>query len=51
MDPDVWFDLPINAVAGGAMGCATAFGYLLGIGMIILPILVGCRIMLFLFGV
>lgn len=51
MDPDVWFDLPVKAVAGGATGCATLFGHLLGIGLIILPILVGCWVMLVLCGV
>lgn len=51
MDPDVWFDLPLKATVGGAVGLATIVGYLLGIGIIILPILVGCRVLLFLFGV
>ncbi len=51
MDPDVWFDLPVKAVVGGTVGCATIVGYLLGIGLICLPILVACRILLFLFGV
>ncbi len=51
MDPDVWFDLPIRAAVGGAVGLATLVGYLLGIILIFLPILVGCRILLFLFGV
>ncbi len=51
MDPDVWFDLPLKAAAGGVVGLATIIGYLLGIGIICLPILVGCRILLLLFGV
>ena len=40
-DPDVWFDLPLKAAAGGAVGCATLVGYLLGFGIIFLP-LCGC---------
>ncbi len=51
MDPDVWFDLPLKVAVGGAAGFATIFGYLLGIVIIFLPILIGCRIILFLFGV
>ncbi len=52
MDPDVWFDLPlVETAVDGAVGCATLVGYLLGIGIIFLPILAGCRILLFFFGV
>ena len=45
-DPDVWFDLPLKAAAGGAVGCATLVGYALGIVIICLPILLGCWFLL-----
>ena len=48
MDPDVWFDLPLEAAVGGAVGCATLFGYLLGLGLIFLP-LFGCGVLILLF--
>jgi hypothetical protein len=50
MDPDVWFDIPVQTAVGGAVGCATLVGYLMGIGIIILPILAGCGILLALCG-
>ena len=50
-DPDMWFDIPVKTVVSGAVGGATIVGYLMGIGIMLLPFIIGCWFISVLCGV